>query len=90
MILIEAHSIGRPFVATRVGHVRDLAVSDDELVPVDDPRALAAALLNFLSNPELARKVGVMGQRRCAATQSIEVVDRTWRELYRDALAGRG
>jgi glycosyltransferase involved in cell wall biosynthesis len=82
MLLLEARSLARPFVATRVGQVPDLSVSDAELVPVDDPEALSAALTHFLVDRNHARKVGEAGQAQCAATHGIDAVDRLWREIY--------
>lgn len=44
--LLESHACGTPFVATAVGGIPEIAVKGmDRLVPVDDPEALAFALV---------------------------------------------
>ena len=58
-IVVEALCRGRPVVATSVGGITDL-VRDGEnglLVPSRDPRALADALVQVLSDPELAARL---------------------------------
>jgi glycosyltransferase involved in cell wall biosynthesis len=57
-VVLEAFAYKTPVVATAVGGVPEL-VKDGEtgwLVPPRDPRALAQAILNVLSNPEEARR----------------------------------
>jgi glycosyltransferase involved in cell wall biosynthesis len=58
-VVVEAFCRGRAVVGTRGGGIEDL-VRDGEnglLVPADDADALAAALVNVLSNPELAERL---------------------------------
>jgi glycosyltransferase involved in cell wall biosynthesis len=58
-VLVEAFCRGRPAVASRVGGIVDL-VRDGEnglLVPPEDPRALADALVRLLADPELASRL---------------------------------
>lgn len=82
MVLAEALACGRPFVATPVGGTRDLAQSDDMLVPVGDARALAAALRRYLLDPAAALATGRDGQRFCRRTRSPEVIGAQLREIY--------
>jgi glycosyltransferase involved in cell wall biosynthesis len=58
-VLVEAFCRGRPAVASRVGGIVDL-VQDGEnglLVPAQDPRALADALVRVLSDRALAERM---------------------------------
>jgi glycosyltransferase involved in cell wall biosynthesis len=58
-VLVEAFCRGRPVVASRVGGIADL-VRDGEnglLVPPEDPRSLADALLRVLSDRPLAERL---------------------------------
>jgi glycosyltransferase involved in cell wall biosynthesis len=67
-VLVEAFCRGRPAVASRVGGIVDL-VRDGEngvLVPPEDPRALADALLRVLSDPALAGRLAA-GAKASAA-----------------------
>ena len=85
MILTEAMSAGRPFVSTPVGGIPELAQEGGVLVPVGDEAALAKQLIAFLTDPQLARKIGEQGRQFCLATRSVEVLDKKLRELYRAA-----
>ncbi len=58
--LLEAMACGRPVIATPVGGMLDV-VKDREngiLVPVNDSDALASAIHELLSNPELRKHLG--------------------------------
>lgn len=83
MILSEAMSAGRPFVATPVGGVPDLlACGGGVPVAIGDHRALADRLTELLSDPALARAMGERGREYCKRTQSVEVIDARLRMLY--------
>ncbi len=61
-----AHTFGRPVVATDVGDLRDVVVHERTglLVPVDDPEALAGALLRLLADPAEAGRLGAIGRQQ--------------------------
>lgn len=82
MVLTEALACGRPFVATPVGGTRELALSEDMIVPVGDPQALAGALERYLLDPGAARAAGDRGQDFCARTRSPELIGSHLREIY--------
>ena len=82
MILAEALAGGRPFVATAVGGTPSLAQSDDALVAVEDPRALAAALARYLIDPAAALSVGRRGQAFCLRTRAPDVIGAQLRAIY--------
>jgi glycosyltransferase involved in cell wall biosynthesis len=88
MLLTEAMSAGRPFVSTPVGGIPELAAEGGLLVAVDDASSLAQRLIDFLVDPQFARKLGEQGRARCTATRSVDVIDLRLRELYR-ASAGK-
>jgi glycosyltransferase involved in cell wall biosynthesis len=70
-IAVEAFCRGRAVVGSRAGGIPDL-VADGEnglLVPVEDPAALADALVQVLSDRELAERLGA-GARRTADSWS--------------------
>jgi glycosyltransferase involved in cell wall biosynthesis len=49
-VLREAHACGTPFVASRVGGIPEIAAEGlDQLIPLDDPAALAEAMARALS-----------------------------------------
>ena len=67
VVLIEALRNRKPVVASRVGGIVDVIKHESTglLVPEKDPKAIAAAVLRLLDNPELARRLGEEG---CAYT----------------------
>jgi len=72
---VEAMAVGTPVIATNVGGLREI-VTDDEtglVVPVDDERALTAALIRLTSDAELRQRLG-----RAAADRAQSLFD--WRE----------
>jgi glycosyltransferase involved in cell wall biosynthesis len=88
--LIEAFSSGLPVVTTNAGGI-PFIIEDGRnglLVPIDDPAALAAAVLRVLDEPALARAFIREGQRDCEEFYSWTAAQRRWRELYA-ALTGR-
>lgn len=65
IVLREALASGRPVVATRVGDVTDV-IRDREhglIVPPRSPEKMAAAILEFVENPDLAARCAENGLR---------------------------
>jgi len=82
MILTEALATGRPFISTPVGGTGELAPCEEMLVPVEDANALANAIEYFLTDPEMAHRVGVRCQEFCRETRGPEVIDAELRDFY--------
>jgi len=63
---IEAMSCGVPVVAVAQGGPMELCVHGETaiLVPPNDPRAIADAVVSLLNDPARARAMGVAGRRR--------------------------
>jgi len=61
-----AFTFGRPVVATRVGAIPESVENGREglLVPPNDPKALAEAMIQVLNNPELAGQLGRAARRK--------------------------
>ena len=72
-VVMEAMSLGKPVIATRVGGMVDLA--DDEktglLVPPNDANALAAAMRRLLQDADLR------GRMSTAALTKVELFRRS-------------
>jgi glycosyltransferase involved in cell wall biosynthesis len=68
-IVIEAMARARPVVASRVGGIVELVVDGrtGRLVAPEDPRALAQALIELLSERDRAEAMGVEARRRAVA-----------------------
>ncbi|WP_420629570.1 glycosyltransferase family 4 protein [Candidatus Leptofilum sp.] len=82
MVLAEAWACGKPVVGCHVGGVA--ALVDDEqdglLVPVDDAKALAQALLRLLQNPSLREKLGAAGKQKVESRYTWAAVTAVYRE----------
>ncbi len=87
MILTEAIGAGRPFVASRVGGVAELAVSEDQLVAPEDVAGLAAALAALLSAPGTARQIGDAGRALWEQTRSPRALAAFYRRMYGEAIS---
>lgn len=85
--ILEAMSLSKPIVATDVGGVGE-AIEDSvtgRLVPTKDPDAIAAAILDLLSDRERARMLGVAARERMMSKFRFDqMVDGT-HAVYREA-----
>ncbi|MCS7083268.1 MAG: glycosyltransferase family 4 protein [Bacteroidetes bacterium] len=73
VVLLEAMAAGMAIVATPVGGVPDILHPNYNgiLVPVDDPQALAEALLELLRHPELLEQYGQHNLRLVQAQDEL-------------------
>jgi glycosyltransferase involved in cell wall biosynthesis len=81
MVLSEAMAAGRPFVSTPTGGVTSLA-QGGIIVPVDDDRELAGALIALLADPSRAQSLGSAGEELCRSWMAPTTVDARLRRLY--------
>lgn len=74
MALLEAMAAARPAVCTAVGGIPEMLVDGVTglLVPPRDPQALADGLLDVLSDPERARKMGRAGRERVESEFTLD------------------
>lgn len=65
LAIVQAMSVGLPIVATNTGGIPEVVTEGKSgfLVPSEDPKALAAAILELLRHPSLARKMGQMARK---------------------------
>lgn len=87
-IMLEAMARGKPVIATRAGGVDE--VIDDHrtglLIPPADSKALAEAVLKFLKDPEMARRIGRHGQEFVQKKFNLKRMVEGYAALYRDIL----
>ena len=85
---LEWMALKKPMVATRVGVLPEL-VSQGEtgyLVMPRDADGLAEAILKLLRNPDRARKMGEMGQRKFLANFTEEIMIEKTLQAFEQAL----
>lgn len=88
-VVLEAMAAGLAVVGTDIPGNRDLIVPGDTglLVPVDDVRALGAALGRLETDPVLRHEMGAAGRRRVVETFSWRSAAARYLALGRPALA---
>lgn len=66
IVLLEAMAAGTPIVASDIHGYKGVVRRNEQgiLVPPRDPKAIAAATLRVLGDPELAARMGANGRRR--------------------------
>ena len=93
MVLLEAMAMRRPVVATDIGGVREIVVDGETglLVALDEPEALADAIVRLLGADAERERFGQAGRRRLEEHFSAEGMLAAYRRLYRNlALAHAG
>lgn len=84
LTILEAMAAGLPVVATRVGGTPEIVdASCGRLVPARDPAALASALLELASAPEVRGELGRAARKRAESRFTIERMVAEYAEVYR-------
>jgi glycosyltransferase involved in cell wall biosynthesis len=83
LVLMEALIEERPVVAADVGSVREVVADDcGEVVPPEDPSAMAAAVARIAADPEAARERTARGNLHVRRQFDRRVtLDRLWAEI---------
>jgi len=88
--LLDVMASGRPIVATDAAGVRE-AVLDGEtgiVVPIRDPGALAAAMVQMAQNPDAARQMVERGRERAVRHFDVDALTEKTLAVYRRVLGG--
>lgn len=85
MTVLEALAAGVPVVATRVGAIGDVIIDGETgiLVAPGDQRGLYRAVMSILQDRDLARRLGVAGQRWVQERFSSQTMASEYLKLYR-------
>jgi len=87
--LMEAHAVGLPVVATRVGSVDQIVQEGRSgfLVPPGDAAALCRPLEELIRNPALRARMGRSGRRHVERHYDIERLNDRLVHIYQELLA---
>jgi glycosyltransferase involved in cell wall biosynthesis len=88
-VVMEAMSMGKPVIATRVGGIPDIIVDGENglLVPPGDALALRQAMQCLLNQPKLCEQMGTAALQRVVGFQAKNVVSRI-ETIYQQLWAG--
>ena len=89
-VLMEAASIGKPYIATDVGGVSEFIIHDETgiLVPPNDPEKLVAAIGNLLANPAAVERLGIKAREKFLQEFTVDrFIDQTI-EVYKPYFSG--
>jgi glycosyltransferase involved in cell wall biosynthesis len=87
--IVEAMAMGKPVIATRCGGPEEVVVEGETgfLVPVDDPDAMAKAIVCLGEDPDLRRRMGKNGRSRYerffTAGKYCQKVEAVYEEVHR-------
>jgi glycosyltransferase involved in cell wall biosynthesis len=87
-VVIEAMAAGCPVVASHVGGIPEIVTSPQLglLIPPDEPAALSAALLEYLTNPDRRRAVANSGYVSVRSRFGMAAMLHNLQALYDDVL----
>jgi glycosyltransferase involved in cell wall biosynthesis len=90
MVLVEASMFSKPMICCEVGsgtsYVNEHGVTGYVVRP-EEPARLATAIDSLLSDPELARAMGIEARRRYERLFSSDALGDAYANLYRDVVA---
>ena len=84
--ILDALSMSQALVSTSVGCEGLTVTPGEHLLVADDPQAFADAVVNVLSNPELARAMGAAGRSRVCSHYDWPSIARRHEAVYARAI----
>jgi len=86
--LLEAMACGLPFVATRLGCAVEMAPLEGQpfLVPVEDPDALAKAIITLARDADARQRLGLVVRQTVETRFSLDAIADSYLDLYQKLL----
>ena len=90
-VLLEAMAANLPIVATAVGGVPEMVANNESalLVPPGDPKHLASAIANLLTDKDLAQRLARKAAMLVDIQHSPERYVQSLIEIYSEVIGGR-
>ena len=87
--LMEAAACARAMIATNAPGCREIVIDDQTglLVPIEDPQALAQAIVKLATSPELRARYGKAARELVVSTLSARIIGEQVVRLYSDMIA---
>jgi len=84
LTMVEAMAAGKPVIATRCGGPEEIVVDGETglLVPINDPDALAEAIISLANDPGKRHQMGLSGKRHYEALFTAEKYCNAFENLY--------
>ena len=88
--LMEAAACERAMIATDAPGCREIVIDDNTglLVPIEDPQALAQAIVRLANSPELRARYGQAARELVVSKLSARIIGEQTVQLYNDTIAG--
>ena len=89
--LLEAAACGRPLIATDAPGCREIVIPDQTglLVPIENPAALAEAILSLASSAQLRERFGIAARKLVVDKLSAKIIGRAIVQLYNELTLGK-
>ena len=90
--LMEAAACGRPLIATDAPGCREVVIDDQTgiLVPIENPTALASAIMRLAESPQLRARYGGAARNRVVDKLSAKIIGNSIVQLYNSLTLGDG
>lgn len=90
--LMEAAACGRPLIATDAPGCREIVLDDQTglLVPIENPTALASAIMQLAESPELRARYGSSARNLVVDKLSARIIGSSIVRLYNGLTLGEG
>jgi glycosyltransferase involved in cell wall biosynthesis len=86
--VLEIMAASKPVVASDVHGIPEMVKNNLNgfLVPSKNPELLADKIMDLLSNPALAKQMGVEGRKMIEKHFEINIIASKWLELYKSMI----